>query len=181
MQTLQAARPHRDKIIGVGLDSGEVGNPPQKFARVFAAAGDEGYRKVAHAGEEGPAEYIYDALDTLKVERIDHGNAAATDDKLMTRLADEAIPLTLCPLSNLKLGVIKNLSEHPLKKMLKQGLCTTINSDDPAYFGGYINENFIAITEAQNLTNNDLTNLARNSVNRLLRRQRTQEKTTHGN
>ncbi len=162
--TLEAARPHRDKITGVGLDSGELGHPPEKFEGVFAAARAEGYRCVAHAGEEGPPEYIRGALDALKVERIDHGNAALGDERLIERLVAEAVPLTLCPLSNLKLCVIEKMTDHPLKKMLQLGLRVTVNSDDPAYFGGYVNENYRAVAEALDLDRAALGQLARNSV-----------------
>ena len=164
--TLEMAKPHhrRGQIAGVGLDSGELGNPPEKFERVFALARSQGYRCVAHAGEEGPPDYVRGALDALKVERIDHGNAALADAQLVERLVAQAVPLTLCPLSNLKLRVIDNLSDHPLKKMLDLGLHVTINSDDPAYFGGYLNENYHAVAEALNLTPATLTQLARNSI-----------------
>ncbi len=161
---LEAAGPHRDKIIGVGLDSGELGNPPEKFAEVFAAAREQGYRCVAHAGEEGPPQYIWGALDALKVERIDHGNTALADERLVRRLVAESIPLTLCPLSNLKLCVIETMTEHPLKKMLELGLRVTVNSDDPAYFGGYVNENYRAVSEALDLDRATLGQLARNSI-----------------
>ena len=162
--TLEMARPHRDKITGVGLDSSERGNPPEKFAAVFAEAAAQGYHRVAHAGEEGPPKYIWSALDALKVERIDHGNAALGDEPLLERLAAEAIPLTLCPLSNLKLCVIEKMTEHPLKQMLQRGLCVTVNSDDPAYFGGYLNENYRAVAEALALDRAALAQLARNSI-----------------
>lgn len=161
---LQLADAHRDRIAGVGLDSAEVGNPPQKFARVFREARARGYHLVAHAGEEGPAEYIHGALDALGVERIDHGNAAIADEKLMARLAREQIALTMCPLSNLKLRVVTDLRAHPLRKFLERGLCVTVNSDDPAYFGGYINENFAAAGDALELTREHFTQLARNSI-----------------
>ncbi len=161
---LEMAEPHRAEIAGVGLDSAEAGNPPEKFARVFAEARARGYRRVAHAGEEGPAEYVRGALDALGAERIDHGNAALGDAQLMERLAREGVPLTMCPLSNLKLRVVSDLREHPLKKMLERGLCVTVNSDDPSYFGGYINENYRAIARALGLERADLAQLARNSI-----------------
>ncbi len=162
--TLAAAKPHRDKIAGVGLDSSELGHPPEKFAKVFEMARSQGYRRVAHAGEEGPPEYIRTALDVLAVERIDHGNRALEDGQLLERLAAEAVPLTLCPLSNLKLRVIDNMADHPVKKMLHLGLCATVNSDDPAYFGGYLNENYLAVAEALDLDHATLVQLARNSI-----------------
>ena len=162
--TLEMARPHRDKITGVGLDSSELGHPPEKFEGVFAHARAQGYRCVAHAGEEGPPEYIRGALDALKVERIDHGNNALEDAGLVERLVAEAVPLTLCPLSNLKLRVIDKMTDHPLKKMLQLGLRVTVNSDDPAYFGGYVNENYMAVAEAFELDRAALGQLARNSI-----------------
>ena len=161
---LEMARPHRDKITGVGLDSSELGHPPEKFEGVFAHARAQGYRCVAHAGEEGPPEYIRGALDALKVERIDHGNNALEDARLVERLVAEAVPLTLCPLSNLKLRVIDKMTDHPLKKMLQLGLHVTLNSDDPAYFGGYVNENYMAVAEAFELDRATLGQLARNSI-----------------
>jgi len=162
--TLQMAEPHRDAIAGVGLDSCEAGNPPEKFARVFHEARARGYHCVAHAGEEGPPEYVWGALDALGAERIDHGNAAINDARLMMRLARDGVPLTMCPLSNLKLRVVADLREHPLKKMLELGLCVTVNSDDPSYFGGYLNENYLAIAQALGLGRDDLAQLARNSI-----------------
>jgi adenine deaminase len=141
-ETLEQALPHRDKFIGVGLDSGERGNPPEKFARVFARCKELGFRLVAHAGEEGPPAYIWSALDVLKVERIDHGVRCVEDPALVKRLAAERMPLTVCPLSNVKLCVFSTMAEHNLATLLDAGLCATVNSDDPAYFGGYMNENF---------------------------------------
>jgi adenosine deaminase len=141
--TLEEALPHRDKFVGVGLDSGERGNPPEKFARVFARCGELGLRLVAHAGEEGPAAYIWSALDVLHVERIDHGVRCVEDPALVKRLAAERVPLTVCPLSNVKLCVFKTMAEHNLAALLDAGLCVTVNSDDPAYFGGYMNQNFL--------------------------------------
>jgi len=163
MATLQAALPYRDHIIAVGLDSSEAGNPPDKFLDVFARARAEGFLAVAHAGEEGPAGYVHQALDGLRVQRIDHGNRALEDDALVDRLAREQIPLTLCPLSNLKLGVIDDMAGHPLARMMRRGLMVTVNSDDPAYFGGYLNENYKAVAEALDLTDVQLCQLARNS------------------
>jgi adenosine deaminase len=163
MRTLEMAAPFKHLIAGVGLDSSERGNPPEKFERVFAQAREQGYHIVAHAGEEGPVEYIEQALDLLKVERIDHGNTAMTDASLVNRLVEEQIPLTVCPLSNLKLCVVENLREHPLGDMLDRGLRATVNSDDPAYFGGYMNENFMAVEKALSLGKERLAKLARNS------------------
>jgi len=161
--TFEEAEPWLDHIAGVGLDSSELGHPPSKFARVFAAARAAGLRCVAHAGEEGPADYVWEALDLLGVERIDHGNRALEDDSLVERLAAEKITLTVCPLSNLKLCMVKDLKRHPLKRMLDLGLRATVNSDDPAYFGGGISENFRAVTEALALNKAELVSLARNS------------------
>jgi len=161
--TLEQALPFRDRFIGVGLDSSEVGHPPEKFARVFAECRRHGLHLVAHAGEEGPPAYIWSALDVLKVERIDHGVQAARDPALVKRLADERIPLTVCPLSNLKLCVFPSLREHNLRQLLDAGLAVTINSDDPAYFGGYVNENFLAIFAALGLQSGHAYRLARNS------------------
>ena len=141
-ETLEQALPLRDKFIGVGLDSGEVGNPPEKFARVFARCRELGFHLVAHAGEEGPPEYVWTALDVLKVERIDHGVQSSKDAALMQRLAKDRIPLTVCPLSNLKLCVFADLASHNLRQLIDAGLVATVNSDDPAYFGGYMNDNF---------------------------------------
>jgi adenosine deaminase len=159
--TLRAAEPWLERIVGVGLDSSELGHPPAKFARVFAAAGERGLRLVAHAGEEGPPDYVREALGLLNVERIDHGNRALEDDDLVRRLAAEQVPLTLCPLSNLRLCVIVDLADHPVARMLGLGLAATINSDDPAYFGGYIADNYRAV--APLLTPAQLVDLAANS------------------
>jgi len=161
--TLEEALAHRDKFIGVGLDSGERGNPPEKFARVFARAGELGLRRVAHAGEEGPATYIESALDVLHAERIDHGVRCLEDPLLVARLARERVPLTVCPLSNVKLCVYPDLAHHPLKTLLDAGICATVNSDDPAYFGGYVNRNFEAAFESLPLAAKDAYTLARNS------------------
>ncbi len=163
-ETLAAAEPYLDRLLGVGLDSSEVGHPPSKFARVFDAARDLGLRLVAHAGEEGPPEYVWQALDILGVERIDHGNRALEDEALVARLRDDRIPLTVCPLSNLELRVVDDLAAHPIKRMLDLGLVATVNSDDPAYFGGYINENFRRVAEAVDLSAEDIETLARNSL-----------------
>ncbi len=163
METLETALPFKDRIVAVGLDSSEVGHPPEKFSGVFARARAEGLLCVAHAGEEGPAEYVRGALDELHVSRIDHGNRALDDEALVARLAQTQIPLTLCPLSNLKLGVISDMKRHPLKEMMTRGLMVTVNSDDPAYFGGYINENFLAVEKAFGLEMEDLRQLAENS------------------
>jgi adenosine deaminase len=161
--TLDSALPFRDWLTGVGLDSSEVGHPPRKFAAVFARARALGLRAVAHAGEEGPAEYIREALDLLGVERIDHGNRCLDDDALVDRLVAAGIPLTVCPLSNLRLKVVPDLAAHPLPAMLARGLVVTVNSDDPAYFGGYINENFAAIAAATRLGADAVRALVRNS------------------
>lgn len=162
-ETLEMAMPHKDKIIGVGLDSSEIGNPPSKFFNVFGKARDEGFFVVAHAGEEGTAENVWEALELLEAERIDHGVASIDDEALMERLAEDEIPLTVCPLSNVKLKVFDELSEVPIKAFLDNNILVTINSDDPAYFGGYINENFLQTAEAQNLTRADVYTLAKNS------------------
>ena len=163
LQTLEQAKPHVDKIIGVGLDSSEQGHPPEKFERVFAQARALGLHVVAHAGEEGPPAYIWGALDVLKAERIDHGVQAIHDTALMQRLAQERIPLTVCPLSNQKLCVFPNLADHNLGHMLDQGLCVMLNSDDPAYFGGYLNDNFLQTFAALPLTAAHAYQLACNS------------------
>ncbi len=162
-KTLAMATPHLAKIKGVGLDSSEVGHPPSKFANVFKSACDLGLKIVAHAGEEGPPEYIYEALDILKIDRIDHGNRCLEDEKLVARIIEEGLTLTVCPLSNLSLCVVKDLTQHPLKTMLAKGLKATINSDDPAYFGGYLNKNYIETQKAINLTREELITLAKNS------------------
>jgi adenosine deaminase len=161
-ETLQAAEPHLHKIDGVGLDSSEMGRPPHLFSRVFARAGELGLKRVAHAGEEGPPEYVLEALDLLHVDRIDHGNRALEDEALVKRLADEAMPLTVCPQSNLRLAVVKNMSEHPIRKMLALDLKVCVNSDDPAYFGGYMNENFAALIDETGLTREEIVQLTIN-------------------
>ena len=162
-ETLEQALPYQDKIIGIGLDSGEVGNPPEKFARVFARCRELGFHLVAHAGEEGPPAYVWTALDVLKVERIDHGVQSSKDALLMQRLAKDRIALTVCPLSNLKLCVFPDLASHNLRQLLDAGLAATVNSDDPAYFGGYMNENFTQTFAAGPLTARHAYTLARNS------------------
>ncbi|MCJ8146794.1 adenosine deaminase [Acinetobacter sp. A3.8] len=162
-ETLAQAKPYQDKIIGVGLDSSEVGHPPSKFERVFSEAKAQGYLIVAHAGEEGPPEYIWEALDLLKVNRIDHGVRCEEDEQLMARLIAEKMPLTVCPLSNLKLCVIDDMQQHNIKRLLDQGVNVMVNSDDPAYFGGYMNDNFYAITDALDLSSQDIRQLASNS------------------
>ena len=162
-ECLEQALPLRDKILGIGLASSEVGHPPEKFAKVFARARELGFRLVAHAGEEAPPAYIWSALDVLKVERIDHGVQAIHDTALMQRLAMERVPLTVCPLSNLKLCVFPTLSQHNLGRMLDAGIVATVNSDDPAYFGGYINENFTQTFAALGMTAEHAYRLARNS------------------
>jgi len=161
--TLRDAEPYLDRLLGVGLDSSEVGHPPSKFQRVFAAARERGLKLTAHAGEEGPPDYVREALDLLHVDRIDHGNRALEDASLVERLAHAGMTLTVCPLSNLKLCVVDALSAHPLRRMLNQGLRATINSDDPAYFGGYLGENWRATTKALDLARGELVALARNS------------------
>ncbi|MBS0453422.1 MAG: adenosine deaminase [Proteobacteria bacterium] len=161
--TLEEALPYRDKFIGVGLDSSEVGHPPEKFARVFARCRELGLHLVAHAGEEGPPAYVWSALDVLKVERIDHGVQSAKDPALMQRLAKERMPLTVCPLSNLKLCVFPDLNQHNIKELLDAGLVATINSDDPAYFGGYMNENWLQTFAATGLDARHAWQLAANS------------------
>ena len=162
-ETLEQSLPYKHLIKAVGLDSSEKGNPPSKFQKVFEASVKEGYIPVAHAGEEGPAEYIWEALDLLKIARIDHGNNCLTDEVLVKRLVDDKIALTVCPLSNLELKVVEDLKDHPLKKMLNLGLKATVNSDDPAYFGGYMNANFLQTAEALDLTQEEIKTLVRNS------------------
>ena len=163
MATLESAIPHRERILGVGLDSSEAGHPPSKFAKVFDRARAEGFLPVAHAGEEGPPGYIREALDLLKVRRIDHGVRCLEDPALVDRLVSEAVPLTVCPLSNVKLRVFDNLRDHNLKRMLERGLRVTINSDDPSYFGGYILENWVETQKALGLSRDDVVRIARHS------------------
>jgi len=164
MATLEQALPFRDAICAVGLDSSEVGYPPSRFTEVFARARAEGFLAVAHAGEEGPPEYIVEALDLLKVVRIDHGVRCEEDPALCERLVAQQVPLTVCPLSNVKLAVFPRIEDHNLKRLLDRGLCVTLNSDDPAYFGGYLVDNFIAAQRALALTRSDVAQLARNSI-----------------
>lgn len=164
MRTLELALPYKNRLVAVGLDSSERGNPPERFARVFAAAREEGLRVVAHAGEEGPAEYVWQALDILGAERIDHGVRALEDAALVDRLAQERIPLTVCPLSNVRLRVVEDLEQHPLPVMLERGLFVTINSDDPAYFGGYVGDNYRATATALQWSDATLAVLAANSI-----------------
>lgn len=162
-KTLEQAIPYQNDIIGVGLDSSELGHPPEKFERVFAKAREVGFLVVAHAGEEGPADYVWQALNLLKVNRIDHGVRSEEDPELMQRLIEEKMPLTVCPLSNLKLCVVDDMKQHNIRRLLQKGVRVTVNSDDPAYFGGYMNDNFIAITEALDLDAAELKTLAMNS------------------
>ncbi|MFQ5757584.1 MAG: adenosine deaminase [Acidiferrobacterales bacterium] len=162
-ETLEQALPFKDWIVAVGLDSSEIGHPPKKFTAVFDRARELGFRTVAHAGEEGPPEYIWQALDLLKVSRIDHGVRCVEDTRLVERLAAEQTPLTVCPLSNVKLRVFDSIEQHNLKELLRLGLCATVNSDDPAYFGGYMAENFLAVQQALGLDSDELQRLVRNS------------------
>ncbi|CAI3112902.1 Adenine deaminase [Acinetobacter calcoaceticus] len=162
-ETLEQALPFKQDIIAVGLDSSEVGHPPAKFERVFAKAREEGFLIVAHAGEEGPPEYVWEALDLLKVNRIDHGVRSEEDEQLMARLINEKMPLTVCPLSNLKLCVVKDMKDHNIRRLLQKGVNVTVNSDDPSYFGGYMNDNFFAIQQALDLSNDELKQLTVNS------------------
>ena len=161
METLNQACAYKNQITAFGLDSAEVGNPPSKFNEVFDAVRGNGFRTVAHAGEEGPAEYVWEAINLLKVSRVDHGNRSLDDETLVEYLSKKKIPLTVCPLSNLKLKVVTDLKEHPLRKMLEKGLHITLNSDDPAYFGGYVNENYLALAESIGLTKEEVYQLAK--------------------
>jgi adenosine deaminase len=161
--TLDAALAHRAKIIGVGLDSSERDNPPSKFKNVFRRARAAGFHCFAHAGEEGPPSYVWEALDILGVDRVDHGNQSLHDDALVSRLARDRVPLTVCPLSNLKLRVVDDLARHPLRRMMDKDLLVTLNSDDPAYFGGYVNDNYRAVESSLALTREELIAIARNS------------------
>jgi len=163
-KTLSQAEPFLDLIVGVGLDSSEQGQPPEKFSRVFAKARDLGLLTVAHAGEEGPAEYVWTAIDDLKVSRVDHGVRSSDDPKLMKHLSETRIPLTVCPLSNTKLCVFDDMSQHNILKMLEQGVCVTVNSDDPAYFGGYMTENFQALADSLEMTKAQAIQLVKNSI-----------------
>ena len=162
-QTLEEAEPWIEHLSGVGLDSSELGHPPSKFERVFQRAGELGLKRVAHAGEEGPPDYVWEALDLLKIDRLDHGNRAMEDTSLIQRLVEDKMVLTVCPLSNHKLCVVNDLRDHPLRAMLDAGLMATVNSDDPAYFGGYVNDNFKAIIEALDLSETHIRQLAENS------------------
>jgi adenine deaminase len=161
-KTLDSALAFRDKIVGVGLDSSEAGNPPSKFKNVFRRAHDAGFFLTAHAGEEGPAAYVWEALDLLGVGRIDHGNHALDDDVLVARLARERMALTVCPLSNLRLRVVQDLKAHPLRRMMDKDLIVTLNSDDPAYFGGYVNDNYRAVSDALSLDRDEIAAIVRN-------------------
>jgi adenine deaminase len=162
--TLAQAEPYLPRLLGVGLDSSELGHPPSKFAKVFAAARAKGLKLFAHAGEEGPAAYVWDALDTLGIDRIDHGNRALDDPALVDRIVKDGLTLTVCPLSNLKLCVVNDMAEHPLRRMLTAGLKATVNSDDPSYFGGYIGDNYRAVASALGLSRDEIITLARNSI-----------------
>lgn len=164
-KTLESALPYKEKIFGVGLDSSEVGHPPSKFKNVFERSIEEGFITFAHAGEEGPTEYIYEAINLLKVSRIDHGVRCTEDNNLVQLLVDKQIPLTVCPLSNIKLRVFDTMKDHNLKQMLDLGIMVMINSDDPAYFGGYLNTNFIETARELNLTKEEVCQLAENSIN----------------
>ena len=163
-KTLDAALAYKDRIVGVGLDSSEAGHPPSKFKHVFSRARDAGFFLSAHAGEEGPPSYVWEALDVLGVARIDHGVRSMEDPTLVGRLAREKIPLTVCPLSNLRLRVVDDLAKHPLRRMLDKGLMATVNSDDPAYFGGYVNQNYRAVSEALELGRDEISAIVRNGV-----------------
>ena len=156
------SEPWRERITGIGLDSSELGHPPSKFKRVFERAADMGFRRVAHAGEEGPPEYVQEALELLKVHRVDHGNRSLESRNLVERLAASRMPMTVCPQSNLRLAVVKDMRDHPIRDMLNAGLNASIHSDDPAYFGGYINENFYALIDAIDLTSNEIMQLVKN-------------------
>jgi len=162
--TLTQAEPFLEQIIGVGLDSSEKGHPPEKFSRVFTKARELGFLTVAHAGEEGPAEYVWTAIDDLKVSRVDHGVHSIDDPKLMARLVETKMPLTVCPLSNTKLGVFDDMSQHNILDMLEKGVCVTVNSDDPAYFGGYMTENFVVLAQALDMTKDQAKQLVLNSI-----------------
>ncbi|MBT3556163.1 MAG: adenosine deaminase [Rhodospirillales bacterium] len=162
-ETLAEAEPYLDQFIGVGLDSSEIGHPPSKFARVFARAREMGLKLCAHSGEEGPPDYVREALDILHIDRMDHGNRSMEDESLVQEIVDSGMVLTVCPLSNLKLGVIKDMTDSPVRRMLDAGIAVTLNSDDPAYFGGYMNANFEATADALNLTGADIITLVQNS------------------
>ncbi|MGA7490639.1 MAG: adenosine deaminase [Xanthobacteraceae bacterium] len=163
-RTLDSALAFKDRIIGVGLDSSEKGNPPSKFKHVFHRAREAGFFLTAHAGEEGPAGYVWEALDVLGVARIDHGNHSLEDAALVSRLAREQVPLTMCPLSNLRLRVIDDLIHHPLRRLMDKGVLVTVNSDDPAYFGGYVNQNYVAVSAALGLGRDEIATIVRNGI-----------------
>lgn len=160
---LEDLRPWYDQLLGFGLGGAEVGHPPAKFSEFFRCCRERGFKVVAHAGEEGPADYVRESLEVLKVQRVDHGNACVDDPQLVAELAARRIPLTMCPLSNLKLRVVDTVASHPLKRLLDAGVCVTVNSDDPSYFGGYVNDNYLACEQALGLSRGDLVQLARNS------------------
>jgi adenosine deaminase len=160
-KTLEDGLRHQDKIAAIGLDSSELGNPPSKFERVYKKAKEAGFKLVAHAGEEGPAEYVWEALNLLDIDRLDHGNRCLEDEELVKELANRKMGLTVCPLSNLKLCVVDDLKKHPMRTMLEKGLKPSINSDDPSYFGGYMNANYLATAEALNLTKEELAEIAK--------------------
>ena len=163
MQTLKQAEPFSDQFVAVGLASAEVGNPPENFKELYAQAREQGYKAVAHAGEEGPPQFVWDSLNLLNVQRIDHGVRSLEDADLIKRLSEEKVPLTVCPLSNVRLCVFEKMADHNILELLDQGICATVNSDDPAYFGGYINENFLALENELGMTKNQAVQLARNS------------------
>jgi adenosine deaminase len=163
-RTLDSALAFKDRIAGVGLDSSERGNPPSKFKHVFRRAGDAGFFLTAHAGEEGPPSYVWEALDVLGVARIDHGNRSLEDAALVDRIARERLPLTMCPLSNLRLRVVDDLAHHPLRRMMDKGVLATVNSDDPAYFGGYVNQNYLAVSAALRLGRDEIAAIVRNGI-----------------
>ena len=163
LDTLEQAAPYRESFAAIGLASSEVGNPPKKFGRLYQTAREQGYKAVAHAGEEGPADYVLDSLDLLCVDRIDHGVRSSENAKLMQRLIKEQVPLTVCPLSNVRLCVFDKLADHNILSMLNQGVCVTVNSDDPAYFGGYLNENYVALYRDLGMTKDQTVSLAKNS------------------
>jgi adenosine deaminase len=163
-RTLDCALAYKDRIVGVGLDSSEIGHPPSKFKQVFRRARDAGLFLTAHAGEEGPPRYVWEALDVLGVARIDHGNRSLEDETLVERLARDQVPLTMCPLSNLRLRVIDDLAHHPLRRMIDKGVIVTVNSDDPAYFGGYVNQNYLAVAEALGLRREEIATIVRNGI-----------------
>nr|WP_246335860.1 adenosine deaminase [Vibrio marinisediminis] len=164
-ETLQQSLPHKDKIVGVGLDSSELGHPPEKFTRVFRQAREEGFLTVAHAGEEGPVSNIYNSVELLKVSRIDHGVRCSDDEKLVAELVQSQMPLTVCPLSNTKLKVFEKMEQHNIVELLREGVQVTINSDDPAYFGGYMTDNFLAVAQSHTLTEDELAQFTRNAIN----------------